>query len=73
MGIAFRETRWRNAMLVVFSCTNGVGPNDRIARDILTKQHERAGTVGQFDGGKTTVSGGTVGALEPVGANRLGA
>lgn len=48
-------------------------PADRIEPDILTSRRERVHNGGQFDGGKTTVSRGTVGALEAADANRLGA
>ena len=71
--MAFRQRVGRNAMPVVLSCVRGVRPPDRIAADILTKGSGRERNAGQFDGGKTTVSGGTVGALEAVGANCLGA
>jgi hypothetical protein len=58
-------------MPVVFSSVRAVRPPDRIAADILTNHGWRDCNAGQFDGGKTTVSGGTVGALEALGANCL--
>jgi hypothetical protein len=60
-------------MPVLFSDLQEGRPADRFGADNLTSLRLRARNGGQFDGGISTVSGGTVGALEAAGANRLGA
>lgn len=60
-------------MLVASWHSNGIGFVDRMSPDILTCRRDRSRHDGQFDGDKSTVSGGTVGALMAAGAVRPGA